>query len=55
MRTCFVQKCLSQDKIERLMDSLVQIGVRILATMFLPALVRSTGRETLAASNLLPM
>jgi hypothetical protein len=53
MRGPLVQKCRSQDKIERLMDSLVQIGVRIFANMFL--LVRSTGRETLAASNLLPM
>ena len=55
MRGLFVQKCLSQDKIEKLMDSLVQIGVRPLATMFLSAFVRSTGRETLAASTLLPM
>ena len=51
MRGLFVQKCPSQDKIERLMDSLVQIGVRPLATMFSPAFVRSTGREILAASN----
>jgi len=55
MRGLFVQKCRSQDKIEKLMDSLVQIGVRPLATMFLSAFVRSTGRETFAASNLLPM
>jgi hypothetical protein len=55
MRGPFVQKCLSQDKIERLMDSLVQIGVRVLATMFSAPFVRSTGRETLATSNRPPM